>query len=479
MPDYPSDRDPGPDRGGRTFDDLGKQSGEWQGSDDPAFAGLQVDALDADTRARAKLVYKDVPLVTIQNTWTIEQMRAALYDHKQGHFYSSGQLCEAILGDDRVTATLNARATGLFSCETRFKPANDSQAAREVCDAWREWYPRIDGGSARREIQDYGTMMGFSHAQIVWSSQPGLAFAPVLYPWSPIFEYWDWDKRAFMAIGSDAVVQIVPGNGKWLSFTPWGNQRGWMRGAIRPVTEPWALRHFGFRDMARFGEVHGSPTRKGYVPIVGDPKERQNFEAALSGVGANAAMIVPRGVDGSGKDGYDYELVEAQSTAWEVHPAQIDRCDMAIVLAILMVNLTTEVSGGSYGAAKVHEVKERGGTKFDSRSWKLCEYTQLSRPFAYLNYGDANLAPWTWQDVVGQEDYNDRSKRLYSFGQGIEVLRRGGIEFQDDAELREWGQDYFGLVGMPKFKITEPVKTQPPKEAEAGTPATPAPGGDQ
>jgi len=245
------------------------------------------------------------------------------------------------------------------------------------------------------------------------------------------------------------------------------------------VTEPWALRHFGFRDMARFGEVHGSPTRKGYVPIVGDPKERQNFEAALSGVGANAAMIVPRGVDGSGKDGYDYELVEAQSTEWEVHPAQIDRCDMAIVLAILMVNLTTEVSGGSYGAAKVHEVKERGGTKFDSRSWKLCEYTQLSRPFAYLNYGDANLAPWTWQDVVGQEDYNDRSKRLYSFGQGIEVLRRGGIEFQDDAELREWGQDYFGLVGMPKFKITEPVKTQPPKEAEAGTPATPAPGGDQ
>jgi phage gp29-like protein len=447
------------------------------GTSDPAFKGLQVDATEGLTRAQAKLVYKDVPLVTIQNTWTIEQMRAALYAHIQGQFYASGMLCESEMGDDRITATLNARATALFSCDTRFKPANDSRAAREVCDAWEAWHPKI-GASARRELQDYATMMGFAHAQIVWSEKDGLAFAPELYPWSPIFEYWDWTSRCFMAIGSEAVIPIVPGAGKWFALTPWGNQRGWMRGAIRPCTEPWALRHFGFRDMARFGEVHGNPTRKGYVPIVGDPTERSNFEAALSNVGANAAMIVPRGVDGSGKDGYDYELVEAQSTAWQVHPAQIDRCDMAIVLAILMVNLTTEVDGGSYGAAKVHESKERGGTKFDSQSWRTADYSQLARPFAYLNYGDASLAPTSWYDVVTQEDYDNRSKRFYSFGQSVEVARRGGIEFQDADELATWAKSFHGLEGIPRFKIVEPVKQDPAKADEAGTtPSKPAPPG--
>ena len=473
---------PEPDTGGPSFEDLGRRllSGLDAGTRDPAFTGLVVDATDANTKARAKLVYKDVPLVTIQNTWTIEQMRGALYAHIQGRFYESGMLCESILGDDRVTATLNARATSLFSSEVRFRPANDSSAARECCDAWQEWYPRIDGGSARRHVQDYGTMMGFAHAQVCWGEQPRLAFAPTIHPWSPIFEYWDWDKRCFMAIGSEADIPIVAGNGKWLAFTPWGTQRGWMRGAIRPVTEPWALRHFGFRDMARFGEVHGSPTWKGYVPQVGDATERSNFERSLVGINANTSMIVPRGVDPGGKDGYDVELIEASSTAWEVHPAQIDRCDMAIVLAILMVNLTTEVNGGSFAAAKVHEVKERGGTKFDSQTWRACDYTQLSRPFAYLNYGDAALAPWTWHDVTGQEDYDDRSKRFYSFGQGIEVARRGGVEFLDAEELRAWGEEHFGLKGLPRFKIVEPVKSTPEKVGEAGTPPKPAaPGQDE
>jgi phage gp29-like protein len=468
---------PAPDTGGPSFEEFGRRvlAGLDAATKDPAFVGREVDATDANTKARAKLVYKDVPIVTIQNTWTIEQARAAMYAHIQGQFYASGMLCESILGDDRVTATLNARATALFSSELRFKPANDSAAAREVCDAWREWHPRIDEGSAKRELQDYGIVMGFSHAQVCWdTTQPGLAYAPKIHPWSPVFEYWDWDKRCFMAIGSDATIPIVPGNGKWLAFAPWSTQRGWMRGAIRPVVEPWLLRHFGFRDMARFGEVHGSPTRKGYVPIVGDPTERQICEKSLAGIGANAAMIVPRGVDGSGKDGYDYELVEAQSTAWEVHPAQIDRCDMAIVLAILMVNLTTEVSGGSFAAAKVHEVKERSGTKFDSSTWRLCEYTQLARPFAYLNFGDANLAPWTWYDVTGQEDYNDRATRFYSFGQAVEVLRRGGVKFKDPAELQQWGDEHFGIKGLPAFEFAEPVKSTPEKAGEAGTPPKPA-----
>ena len=67
---YSIELDPGPDKGGTPFDVLAKQylSGLDAGTDDPAFTGRDVDATDSNTRARAKLVYKDVPLVTIQNT---------------------------------------------------------------------------------------------------------------------------------------------------------------------------------------------------------------------------------------------------------------------------------------------------------------------------------------------------------------------------------------------------------------------------
>lgn len=466
-----SERDPGygpppgrPSAPARAGGDLPIRSieREWlggtnvpDGSKDPAFEGKVVDATDADTKARAKLVYRDLPLVTIQHTWSIEQARGAIYSHLIGAFYASGMLCDSILGDDRVCATLNSRAAGVLGREARFKAADDSDAAEECLDAWQAWWPRLAGSTALRECFDYDVMMGFSHGQIAWdTTQPKLDYAPRVFPWHPIFTWYDWTLRCYQAIGQDAQIPIVPGNGKWLQF---GGYRSWIRGCLRPVVEPWMLRHFGFRDMARFGEIHGNPTRIGYVPMVGDPIERQNYENKLANMGANTTLMVPRGVDPSNYDGYDYKLVEAMSQAWQVHPSQIDRCDMAIVLAILMQNLTTQVDGGSYGAARVHMDVKSQGDDLDNQRIKSVVYRDLARPFAYLNYGDANLAPMTWFDVTPREAYESNAKQLVQFGTAVEVLRRGGVEFKDPAEVRRWAAERFGLTGLPDFKITAPV----------------------
>ena len=447
--------------GGIPFADIER---EWMSglkvkqTDDPAFRGKVVDATDDNTKARSKLVYRDIPLVTIQNTWSIEQARGALYSHVYGMFYASGMLCDSILGDDRVMSTLNSRASAVFGREARFKPADDSSAAKECLQAWQEWWPRFSGTAAIREMHDYGVMMGFSHGQLCWdTSQPNLDFAPHLFPWHPVFSFYDWTWRCYQAIGQDAQIPIIPGNGKWVEHAPHGSYRGWIRGAIRPITEPWMLRHFGFRDMARFGEVHGSPTRVGYVPMQGDPVERQNFEASLSKMGANTAMIVARGVDASDLSGYDYKLVEAQSTAWEVHPSQIDRCDMAIVLALLMINLETQVDGGSAWGAKSKMDVRSEGAQLDNQSWKRTIYTDIARPFAYLNFGDADLAPTTWFDVTGRDEYKDNAQQFVQAMTGLEVGRRGGIQFKDPAQVRRFFTERFGLAGLPDFDIVEPV----------------------
>lgn len=426
-----------------------------EASKDPAFA-RPIDATGPGTRALSKIIFRDVPLVTIQNTWSIPEVRGALYAHLTGTFYASGMLCDSMLGDDRITATLNSRAAGWLGREVRFRAADDSTAAKECRLAWEAWWPRFSGDSAIREMFDYGTMMGFSHGQLVWDTeQRGLDFAPSIQPWHPVFSYYDWIARCFQAIGQDASIPIVPGNGKWIEYAPFGSYRGWIRGAIRPCAEPWLLRHFGFRDMARFGEVHGNPTRKGLVPMVGDPIERAAFEKALSSLGSDTAIMVPRGVDANDGLGYDYVLVEATSKAWEVHPCQIDRCDMAIVLALLMVNLTTQVEGGSYGAAKAQMDVRSEGSQLDNATWKRTIYNQVARPFAYLNFGDADLAPWTWWDVKGSQEYADNAKQFQAVGTGFQTLHQGGVKFKDVAEVRKWISENFGLDNFPDFEFIE------------------------
>lgn len=454
----------GPARGGGIpYDELAKASKALTHYDDAAKNPLLQGTIDPTkdlTKSKAKTVYGDIPLITIQNSWSVPEARSALFAHLIGIFYTSAMLWESILGDDRVTACLNSKATALFGREVIHKPAEGpakgSAAAKECADAWVTWWPRMSGGPAFRMMQDYTCGMGFAHSQLIWPSVTGLEFAPMLRPWFPQFEYYDWAIRRFMAMGDGATIPIVPGDGKWVEHAPYGSYRGWIRGAIRPVCEPWMLRHFGFRDMARFGEVHGNPTRKGYVPAVADPVERSNFETSLAGLGADAAIIVPRGVDSQANNGYDYELVEAVSKSWEVHPAQIDRCDMAIVLAILMQNLTTEVNGGSYGAAKVHMDVRQGGTQFDNQAWRHTIYTQIARPFAFLNFGDADLAPTTSWDVVGTDEYEHNADQWNKAATGMNQFAQAGMRFSDPEEVREWMSNTMGLKKFPKFTLTEP-----------------------
>jgi hypothetical protein len=278
-----------------------------------------------------------------------------------------------------------------------------------------------------------------------------------LRPWHPRYTYYNWDLRRFVALAQGAAVAIEPGDGKWVLHAAKSSARPWIFGAIRAIAEPWMLRHFAFRDMARFSEVHGIPTRIGKVPAVCDPTERAQFETSIASLGSNTAMILPQAVDALDGGGYDYSLVEARDTAWESFPGLIDRCDMAIVLALLFQNLTTEVTGGSFAATSSHMDIRQSGLQGDDAAWRNTIYHQIARPFAYLNFGDADLAPWSWRDVEPRADLEGNAKQFQQFGTAIEVLARGGVKFKDTEELRAFAAKAFGLNGLPDFSIGDPI----------------------
>ena len=402
--------------------------------------------------ARTGLVYRDLPIISIQNNWGVADVVGALATHTYGVFWASGQLVDSVIADPRVRATLDSRNSGLFGREKRFRPANDSRAAKEVLDAWIESFPYLESGGTFKQMGSYANLMGEWPAQIVWNEN-GKYLRPRLDPFHMRYTYYDWSVRKLIAITQDGSMPIFPGDGKWVLHAPRGQYRGWMWGSLRAVAEPWLLRHFAMRDMARFSEVHGMPFRKGKVPAAADQDARQLFQNQLANLGVESTMILPQGVDGV--NGYDVELVEAMSQSWQIFPGLVDRCDMDIVLAILMQNLTTEVTGGSFAATSSHMDIRQSGIEEDNEAWELTLHDQVARPFAYLNFGDADLAPWSGWDVSKVEDTNARATRFYSFGQSLQILRQGGIKFTDEAELTKFAKTSFD-IDLPKFAITEP-----------------------
>lgn len=429
---------------------------------DPAFQ-LPVDPLkQGGVRSRTQLVYRDIPIVTIQNSWVPQQVINSLQAHMTGIFETSAQMVDSMLGDDRVQATLGSRLSGLFGSEVRHRAATNkrvagSRAARECLDAWSEWWPSFWEGFALPLSHVYGIFMGFSPSQLLWDTS-GDIWGPKLRPWHPRFVYYNWDVRRYVAISMDGGIPVYPGDGKWVLHAPFGADRGWVRGAVRSVAEPWLIRHYAIRDWAGFSEIHGFPIRKAIVPASSQVEERQLFQTQVSALGSNTSILLPQGMDAkNGGNAYDLQLLEATDTAWESFPGLRDHCDMAIVLAIMFQNLTTEVSGGAFAATQSHMDIRQGGIRGDNEGWRSTLYSQVIRPFALINFGDADLACVTDWDVRARTDYESNAKQFQQFGTAIEVLRRGGVKFKDSKMVRKFAREAFGLEKLPDFDIVDPV----------------------
>lgn len=422
--------------------------------DDPAFQPPHDPLLGRDKNAVTRIVPRDLPLVESITTWTVDQIRSALRSHVWGIYEWSGQLCDAVLGDDRVQATLGSLLTGLFSRELQFKPANDSLAAKECCDAWVKIFPSFETNAAASQMSAYAKLMGWMPATINWDTDGPIA-CPYLYPWHPRYTYYHWPLRKYVALTQDGQMPIIPGNGKWMLYAPYGEYRGWIRGAIRAVAFPWLMRHWALRDWARFAEKHGIPIVKATCPASAEQGQRDAFATALTQMATETTIMVSEGNDGTNR--YDVEIVEPKDTAWEAFPGLRDHCDMAIVLALMMQNLTTEVKGGSFAATSSHMDIRQGGIQAENSNWYHAVREQVARPFAWLNFGDASLAPYTTRDVTPREEYASNADQFAKFGTAIEVLRRGGVKFSDSEQVKRFARERFGLAGLPDFEIVDPV----------------------
>lgn len=415
------------------------------------------DPLKGRNIGEMRVIVRDIPNIAGLGNWNPATIRSALASHKIGMFDLSGQLVDDLIADDRIISTLSSRLAGLFSREMMYEPANDSRAAREVLDAWVASWDHISSHGSLQQIGAYQLLFGWWPAQLIWNVEKPIK-VPRLDPWHARFTYYHWTLRKYIALTQDGSKVIYPGDGKWLLHAPKGEYRAWMWGAMRAIAKLFLLRDYALRDMSRFSEVHGMPIRKAIVPASSDPNERDLYAAQLDNLGQETTIMVTQGADQQGMN-FDLELVEATATAWEIFPGLRDYCDMGITLAILMQNLTTEVTGGSFAATQSHMDIRQNGIEADNESWKLTLREQVARPFAYVNFGDADLAPSTCWDVTPKEDYEANGRRFYSFGQAVQILRQGGVAFKkgEEEKVRVFARKTFGIT-IPEnlIEVTEP-----------------------
>jgi len=168
---------------------------------------------------------------------------------------------------------------------------------------------------------------------------------------------------------------------------------------------------------------------------------------------------------------WDVELMEAKDTAHEGFRLLIEQCNQEITLALLAQTLTTSMpaeGGSSYAAARVHAGVLQGLLEADARALAFTIYRQLARPFAMMNFGNADLAPVVTWDVTPFEDAKTKAESFAAMANGFNVLRTAGFKLSS-RDVRRLLRSTIPGFDIGKIESVEPLAIQQAKAKPEAT----------
>lgn len=415
-----------------------------------------------NAKYNASIINREIPLGVVQTGWTISEARQAIESLVYGNFNEPAQLWDAVTGDSRVQSAMQSRVGGLMGRELRHQmPAKykDSAIAKECLEAWCEHWPSMATEPVMRDMLSWGVGLGFQASQMLWDTSKPL-WKPYLVPFHPRFTYYQWQLREIIAITQDGPTAITGGDGHWVLHAPSGRIRGWMNGAVRAIAPWWLARNYALRDWARYSERHGMPIGLAYSPSGGDAEHIDAWRYALSNLGQESILQLPVSENEEfGK--FDFKWLETDGSGWAGFKELIAQCNAEITLAVLGQNLTSEVKEGSFAAARVHADVRQAILEADARALSQTIYTQIARPYALLNFGDAELAPRSHWDIIPYEDHKALSDTFNAFTIGVSTLKNAGYKVTSIVDFgRQFGLS-LGTAGIEEVVTPEPLPASP------------------
>lgn len=399
-------------------------------------------AAPADIPDRYRLEFLE-PSVRAYQEWSPALLRAAEISADSGFLLFAADLCDAMIADDRIKAVLDSRTDSLLGRSLSFDEGlgRRRRAAVNALDAEEDWWSAFRESDVKL-LHAWGLMLGVGLAEIRWEEAPGSGrLIPRLDVKNPRFLRWDWQTRRWLLTVAESnedgtsygqtEIEITPGDGKWVLYTPYGSVRPWVFGAYRALSRWTLLKRYAVQDWGFYSERQGM----GMLAISGDggtKEQRQEMAADVKRVGRNLGFLLPKG--------FTAQMIESTARSWDTFKAQIDAADNGAAVTLLGQNLSTQISAGdgSKAAASEHGKVALGRTKADAETLSTTFHDQVLTWWALFNFGDARLAPWPVWDCTPIEDLKDRAAALQMLGQFIASASAASVPIDFGALCEEF-----------------------------------------
>jgi hypothetical protein len=389
-------------------------------------------------------------------SWSFSSIRQAALLADDGDMRWIAHLCETLMGDERIASKLEDRALALTSAPITFEQApkgRAKKAAMRAAQAEEDWFDMVPEQSLAEMLKWY-RMMGIALGELVWvdldlsipieqdgngnwhvpnvKGKPRIRNGrnvPRLKVWHPQHLRWDWRLRCFfLRLEGGYEERIVPGQGKWVL---WANgSRPWAKGLWRGLSIVWLMKALAGPTWGRQGERHANGTAIMSGPEAYDAELRRELTEEWRRFGDSGIVWVPAGSK--------LEIFELAANTWATYKAQIDTANTAIDIAIMGANLPTEVSSGAGTGATAQMQTVQLRTAGDAAEWETLEHSDIGKPWALANFGNASVAPWAIRNVKPSADLSQLANTQKAASEAYRTFRGEGAPIDEVAFLQSF-----------------------------------------
>lgn len=395
--------------------------------------------------------------------WTPRKVQVAQEMADGGSMQNLADFCETVFNDDRVSGVLSTRTHGLLGLPVDFK--GGSEQARDALQGsdnddlndYRpgEWSTMHDE-SELAKLLSWGITLGVGLAQRI--ELPRVVGRPHKYKlktWHPRWLQYNYQllnsSHWRVTTRESGLVPVVPGDGEWILFTPYGEYRPWASGLINALAFPWLLKHFALEDRANYSEMLGNPIWVGTTGAGSTQKQRDAFLSQLRGAGKNTRLVLP--------DGWDLQLREASGKSYEIYEGQVTWADQAMTITLAGQTVTTEGMSG-FSSGNIHDAIKQDLIRFDAERLSTCLRAQSLEQWALTNYGQRKAAPWPQWQTKPPTDMNEAATGLGSLGDAIAKLNSSLSQYGIKVDAAKMVADF----NVPVLNIPQqPTVSPPPK----------------